>query len=263
MNVKASASQTLARPELRELAPFSFADYAGGYLTSGNPTLTRSQIRNYDLRWEWFPGYRSVVAVSGFYKTFKNPIEVLVLPSTELIRSWVNAPEAENYGMEFELRSDLGFLFSGLRSLEFNGNLTLVESDVQAGGVSTVYIPNQGPLELTTIDRSRPLQGQSPYVVNLGLGWVRTDSDAKATLLFNRFGERIDAVGREQSPDIYEEARNQLDLVLERPFRGVEMKLALTRILGNTVEFTQGGETLRRYDLGRSVTLSLGWSPGW
>lgn len=263
MNLKASASQTLARPELREMAPFSFADYAGGYLTSGNPTLTRSRIRNYDLRWEWFPGYRSVVAVSTFYKTFEDPIEVLVLPSTELIRSWVNAPEANNYGVELEFRSHLAFLSPGLRNLEFNGNLTLIESEVQAGGLSTVYIPNQGPLDLTTIDRSRPLQGQSPYVLNLGLSWIDQGSGTKAAVLLNRFGERIDAVGREQSPDIYEEARSQLDMVLERPIRGVDLKLSVTRLLGNEVEFTQGGEVLRSYDLGRSVSLSLGWSPGW
>ncbi len=263
MNLKASASRTLARPELRELAPFSFADYAGGYLTSGNPTLTRSRILNYDLRWEWFPSYRSVVAISGFYKSFENPIEVLVLPSTELIRSWVNAREANNYGAEVELRTDLGFLAPALQDLEFNGNFTLVESEVDAGGVSTVYIPNQGPFEIRTIDRARALQGQSPYVLNLGLTWAGAESGTRATVLFNSFGERIDAVGREESPDIYEEARNQLDLVLEHPLRGVDVKLSLTRLLGNEVTFTQGGETLRRYDLGRSLSLSLGWSPGW
>lgn len=261
MNVRASWSRTLARPQLRELAPFAFADYAGGSLITGNPALGRSRIANYDLRWEWFPQSDAVVAVSGFYKNFEDPIEVLVLPSTELIRSWVNAPEATNYGVEIELRSSLGIIAPALSDFRFNGNLTLVQSEVQAGGTTTVYIPNQGPVELSTIDRDRALQGQSPYVLNLGLTWFSEGAGASASLLYNRFGERIDAVGREASPDIYEEARNQLDLVLERGFGAFKTKLSLSRLLGNEVTFTQGGEVLRQYDRGRSVSVSVSWTP--
>jgi len=261
MNIRASYSKTLARPQLRELAPFAFADYAGGSLITGNPALRRSRIANYDLRWEWFPGADAVVAVSGFYKNFEDPIEVLVLPSTELIRSWVNAPEATNYGVELEMRSSLGIIAPALESLRFNGNLTLVESEVASGGISTVFIPNQGPVDLQTIDRDRALQGQSPYVLNLGLTWFSEGAGASASLLFNRFGERIDAVGRESSPDIYEEARNQLDLVLERSFGAFKTKLSMNRLLGNDVTFTQGGEVLRQYDRGRSVSVSVSWTP--
>src|SRR5690606_26030675 len=103
MNLRFGASRTLARPQIRELAPFSFADYAGGYLVLGNTLLERSRIRNYDLRWEWAPEPRAVVAVSAFYKRFDDPIEVLVLPSTELKKTWVNAAGATDYGLELEL----------------------------------------------------------------------------------------------------------------------------------------------------------------
>lgn len=261
MNLRASVSRTLARPQIRELAPFSFADYAAGYLVSGNPTLEGSRILNQDVRWEWFPGPRSVLAVSGFHKAFDDPIEVLVLPSTELIRSWVNAPEATNYGVEVEVRTGLGGLMPALDDVELNANLTLVESEVEAGGVSTVYIPGQGPAELATTDRARPLQGQSPYVANLGLTWFDPASGARAAVFFHRFGERIDAVGRESSPDIYEEARTQLDVVLQRPLGDVEVKVSAGRLLGHVVRFTQGEALLRRYDRGRTVSLSLAWSP--
>src|SRR5690606_9449332 len=118
MNVRAGASRTLARAELRELAPFSFADYAGGFLVIGNPRLERARITNLDLRWEWFPDARSVLAVSGFYKRFARPIEVSVLPSSELIKTWVNAGEADNRGVEIEARSGLGVLGDALAPLE-------------------------------------------------------------------------------------------------------------------------------------------------
>lgn len=260
-NLRAGYSRTLARPQLRELAPFSFADYAGGYLQVGNPTLDLSRIDNFDVRMEWFPTADGVLSVGGFYKRFDRPIEVLVLPSTELIKSWVNAPSALNYGVELEVRTDLGAILDPLRNVSFNGNLTLVESDVDAGGTSTIFIPESGPTVITTVDRKRALQGQSPWIVNAGLTWSDPLSGASAALLFNRFGRRIDAVGREATPDIYEEARSQLDMVVEVPFKGWSVKLAAGRLLGNEVEYTQAGALLRGWDLGRTLSLGIGWKP--
>lgn len=262
MNIRASASRTLARAELRELAPFSFADYAGGFLVIGNPQLDRARISNFDLRWEWFAGPQSVLAVSGFYKEFLDPIEVSVLPSSELIKTWVNADEADNYGVEIEARSDLGFLARGLSPLSFNANVTLVRSDVTTGSSINVYLPGTGATELAVVPKNRALQGQSPYVANLGLTWAGSEG-ASASVLFNRFGRRIDAVGGQSTPEIYEEARSQLDAVVELPLRsGWKAKLSANRLLGNEVEFTQGGGTLRSYDVGRSLSLSLSWGSG-
>jgi len=262
MNLRASASRTLARAELRELAPFSFADYAGGFLVIGNPLLERSRISNLDLRWEWFASPRSVLAMSGFYKRFEDPIEVSVLPSSEPIRTWVNADEAENYGVEVEARSDLGFLSESLATLSLNGNLTLVTSSVTTGTSIDVYLPGTGASTLGVLPKNRPLQGQSPYVLNLGLTWGPRDG-ASVSVLYNRFGRRIDGVGGETTPEIYEEARGQLDAVVEWPLSaGWKAKLSANRLLGNEVEFTQGGGTLRSYDVGRSLSLSLGWGTG-
>ncbi|MFQ5536282.1 MAG: TonB-dependent receptor domain-containing protein [Gemmatimonadota bacterium] len=262
MNLRVSASRTLARPQLRELAPFSFADYAGGYLVLGNPQLDRARIGNLDLRWEWFTRSGGVLAVSGFYKRFEHPIETTILPSTELIKTWVNAEAADNYGAEVEVQSHLGFLSEALSPLRFNGNLTLVRSQVTTGDVAKVFIPGLGKTELEVVSRSRALQGQSPYVVNLGLTWTGSEGRA-ATVLFNRFGRRIDAVGGQATPEVFEEARSQLDVVVEWPLgKGWRAKVAGNRLLGNQVEFTQGGGTLRSYDMGRSISLSMSWGSG-
>lgn len=263
MNVRASASRTLARAQLRELAPFSFADYAGGYLVIGNPSLERTRIDNYDLRWEWFRGPQTVFATSVFYKRFDAPIEVSVLPSSELLKTWVNAEGADNHGVELEVRSDLGFLSRGLESLSFNGNLTLVESEVANGDAIRVYLPGTGETDLAVVPTNRALQGQSPYVVNAGLTWAPLQGGPTATLLFNRFGRRIDAVGGQATPDVYEEARSQLDAVLELPIQdGWTVKASASRLVGHEVEFTQGGGLLRAYDLGRSVSLGVSWGIG-
>jgi outer membrane receptor for ferrienterochelin and colicin len=262
MNLRGSVSRTLARAQLRELAPFSFADYAGGYLVVGNPELGRTRISNYDLRWEWFASPEAVVSLGGFYKKFDDPIETFVLPSTEPLKTWANADGAENYGVELELRSDLGFVTRALTDVSFNGNVTVVRSDVANSGHIRVFVPGTGPRDLAVVARNRPLQGQSPYVANLSLTWAPLGG-ASASVLFNRFGRRIDGVGSQTTPDIYEEARSQLDAVVEWPIRdGWSAKLSASRLLGNEVEFTQGGGTLRSYDMGRSVSFSLSWGSG-
>lgn len=262
INLRASASRTLARAQLRELAPFSFADYAGGYLVIGNPGLDRTRIDNYDARFEWFGGPRSVFAASVFYKSFDAPIEVSVLPSSELLKTWVNADAAENYGVEFELRSGLGGLTSALDALSFNANVTLVRSTVTTGDVARVYLPGTGPAEISVISRERALQGQSPYVLNAGLTWAPL-TGTTATLLFNRFGQRIDAVGGQATPDVFESARSQLDMVVEWPVRsGWKAKLSASRLLGNVVNFTQNEDLLRSYDLGRTVSAGVSWGAG-
>ena len=259
-NVRASASQTLARPQLRELAPFSFADYAGGYLVVGNPELTVSRIRNFDLRWEWFFQPGALVAVSAFYKKFENPIEALTFPSTELIRSWVNAPDANNYGTEIELRTGLGVLSEWLADFSLNTNLTLVNSTVGTGGSARIYLQGSGATDLDIVDRDRALQGQSPYMVNLSLAYASRSEDTRASVFFNKFGRRIDAIGGQATPDIYEEARGTLDAVFEQRLPGdFSMKLSLTRLLGNVVQLTQGDGTVRQYDNGRRVSLSMRW----
>jgi len=262
VNLRASGSRTLARPELRELAAFKFADYAGGYLVVGNPSLESTAITNVDVRLEWFRAARSVLAVSTFYKDFKAPIETAVLPSTELIKTWVNARGGQNYGLELEARSPLDFLSEGLSDVVVNGNLTLVRSSMNTGGAVDVYLESSGATQITIEERNRALQGQSPYVVNLGLTWA-PNGGASASLLFNRFGERIDAIGAQSLPDVYESARNQLDAVVEWPLMsGWRAKLAASRLLGNVVEFTQGGDLLRSYDLGRTVSFGLSWGAG-
>jgi TonB-dependent receptor len=262
MNLRASASRTLARPQLRELAPFGFADYAGGYLVLGNPDLDLTRITNLDLRFEWFRSPRSVFAVSTFFKDFEAPIEDAVLPGTELKKTWVNASGGTNYGVELEMRSQLDVIAERLADVSLNGNLTLVRSEMRSGGAVDIYFEGSGSTQLLIEERDRPLQGQSPYVLNLGLTWAPVEGPS-ASVLFNRFGERIDAIGALALPDVYESARSQLDVVVEWPLMGGwKAKVAAERLLGNEIEFTQGGELLRSYDTGRSFSFGLSWGAG-
>ena len=259
MNLRAGASRTLARAELRELAPFGFADYAGGANVVGNPNLRLTTIDNLDARWEWFFRPGGIISVSAFRKGFTNPIEVAILPSSELLKTWANAPEANNIGLELEFRSDLEILAESLENIFLSANLTLVDSEVMTGDRVLVYLPGAGSTELSIAGENRPLQGQSDYVVNGSLTWD-TRWGGTASALFNRFGRRIDAVGGLGLPAEFEDARSQLDLVVAQPIgERIGLKLSATRLLGNVVTFRQFGEVLREYDLGRNVSFSLSW----
>ena len=262
VNIRAAASRTLARPEFRELAPFSFADFAGGYLVVGNPVLQRSRITNFDLRWEWFPRPGAVFAVSGFYKKFKDPIEEVVFPSSEYIKSWLNAGTANNLGTEFEVRSDLGFLSESFENFALNFNLTLVDSEVETGSVAQIFVPGSGPLEIDVVGQKRRLQGQSPYVVNAGANWASSSGRTSVSLLFNRFGRRISQVGSQFLESVFEEGRNQFDLVVEQGIGSkVSAKLSATNLFAAHYRFTQGGDLLRGWQPGRAFSLGVTWQP--
>ncbi|HSH46047.1 MAG TPA: TonB-dependent receptor, partial [Longimicrobiales bacterium] len=263
MNLRLGLSRTLARPQFRELAPFQFTDYAGGFLTIGNPALERSRIENYDARWEWFPTPTGLLAVSAFYKRFEDPIEAVVLSSTELMQTWVNAASATNHGLELELRTSLGALGDAFEAVGVNANVTLVESEVTTGDSVTVFLPfGAGVRELALGDTRRALQGQSPWMVNLGLTWDGA-SGTRFSALYNHIGRRIDSVSGARLPDIYEDDRGVLDLVLEQAFgNGISAKLTAKRLLGADVVFTQGGDVVRQYDTGRVVSLSVSWDMG-
>ena len=63
---------------------------------------------------------------------------------------------------------------------------------------------------------NRPLQGQSPYIINVGLNYNDTKKDLQINLLYNVIGRRIIAVGFEAYPDLYEMPRNVIDLTFSK-----------------------------------------------
>ena len=131
MNFRFAGSRTVTRPDLRELAPFEFTDFVGGRTEFGNPDLERTQIQNYDFRWEVFPELGGVIAISAFYKRFHKPIEQLVEPQAEVRITYDNALGASNYGLEMEFRQNLSVLYSGLRHFSINTNVAFISSRVE------------------------------------------------------------------------------------------------------------------------------------
>jgi TonB-dependent receptor len=249
-NLRLSGSQTVSRPEYRELSPVPYFEQVGLLTTFGNTTLRRASVLNGDVRWEWFPSAGEVVSVSVFTKRFDDPIEkVIILQAGAPALSFVNATSANNYGVEVELRKNLGMFTESLLPFTFFANSTLMRSDIEPGN------------EVLT-NTNRPMVGQSEYVVNAGLGYLGGDGRFNATLLYNVTGRRIAEAGASGLPDTYENARQFLDASVQLSLFGeTSLRLDGKNILDRPVEFVQGGVTRHRYTTGRVFSLGFSWKP--
>ncbi|NVB43264.1 carboxypeptidase regulatory-like domain-containing protein [Pseudenhygromyxa sp. WMMC2535] len=231
LNIRLGGSRTVARPEFRELAPFQFRDYIGGFSKQGYQDLVSTKIWNADLRVEWFPRANEVVAVSAFFKHFEDPIEEVIGASDNPSASWANAEGAINSGFEVEFRKALDFLAPEdagrakdlLRDLSIGANFAYIYSRVQLG--APCYLPgNESELEGAVPDencreayqvstsRVRPLQGQSPWIINAYLDYANDESGTSARIMYNAFGPYIYQVQGLGLPDMVQQPMHQLDL---------------------------------------------------
>lgn len=209
MLLRASYNQTLARPNFRELAPFAVEDFVNNSLVVGNPFLKLTEIKNYDVRWEFYPNAGEQISVAGFYKDFINPIEQITSPTAANIEyTWVNNTSGRLYGVEIELRKSLAFIAPAFHNFSLSGNLTLVKSEADVNEQELVLIRGNDPEHAAT----RPLFGQSPYIINGALSYKNDSVGLQANVTFNVFGERLVLVTKGGLPDIYEVPRPSLDV---------------------------------------------------
>lgn len=232
--LRGSVSRTLARPQLRELAPFAFADYFGGRLVVGNPRLELTHITNMDLRFEHFPSLQEVLAFSLFYKSFEKPIEQVIIPGAEGgTVSYRNSPGGKLIGVELEARKDLAFLSERLEDFSVVSNLTLARSRIQ--------VEQTGFETMTNL--SRPMVNQAPWVVNLALDYSNEDVGFSGRVLYNVSGPQVVQVGLLGLDDAYLQPRHVVDLALsQRLGKNVALKLAVNDLFNSTYLVTQGDQ---------------------
>ncbi|HEX6134379.1 MAG TPA: TonB-dependent receptor [Longimicrobiales bacterium] len=250
-NLRFSVSQTLARPEYRELADVQYREVLGGENVRGNPDLERTLIRNADARWEWYPAAGEVVSVAAFAKQFDAPIErVYRATSGTSLVTFVNAAAAENIGVELEARKRLGFVAEPLEAFTLFTNVTLMRSVIEIARSAS-----------SQTNAERHMVGQAPYVVNAGLTWAPEWRTSSVTLLYNTVGERIVSAGEVPLPDVIERPRHVLDFSLRTSVLGsVSLKLDAKNLLDAPYELVQGDVTREYYRGGRSYAVGLSWN---
>ena len=264
MQVRAAYSHTITRPDFREFSPNKFQDPVTGNTVFGNPYLQPTYIDNYDLKYEWYFAADEMFSFGLFAKEFTDPIEQVVridpVDGNQLLQTYRNAASATSYGAELDLRKRFGFIAPALDKLLFATNLAYIQSDVKLKtDANDTYVSN-----LTS--KSRPMQGQSPYVINVQFGYddpVRGDS---ALFMFNQIGERIAMLGTNGNKDMYEQPFAKLDFVTLWKLNnyiftdsdlGFLVKFKATNILDSEKTMTQGDKTVYRTKPGREFELSL------
>ncbi len=235
--LRAAYSKTLARPDMRELSIGSYYNVDDHMEVINNGQLRQSDVQNYDIRAEWYPGVGEVVSIGFFYKKFLYPVESIIRVKSDRQNyelHTMNLDKATARGIEINLRKNLEFVSPALRSLYVSGNYTWMKANVKYNRIALTspYIEDHYP----EADRNRPLQGLSPYVVNAGLQW---DGDRfGASVNYNRVGRRLVFAGESTMEDNYENPRDVLDLQLSAKFlrdRNLEVKLNASDILDQDI----------------------------
>lgn len=259
MNLRFSFGRTVARPIFRELAPYASFNFVGDYVFVGNPALKRSLINSFDLRWEWFMNPGEIVAVSGFLKTFRDPIERAINPLAGNPEIQLrNIGKASVRGLEFEARKNLGWVHGVLRRLDLGGNVSLVHSRVDIAedelGLIRAFDPNASS--------SRPLMGQSGYTINADITYQHPASGTAVSIYYNVFGRRLDKVSIGGTPDIYEQPQNMVDFTLKQRIWSnltfnVVIKNAMNARYQLSHTFKGQSYVTSEHKLGRSYSIGL------
>jgi outer membrane receptor protein involved in Fe transport len=264
--VRFSYGLTINRPEFREIAPFAFYDFEMKKLVRGNPELQNASIRNYDARYEFYPTPSETFVLGVFYKDFEKPIETIEISSgSGKDYTFQNALGAKNYGVELELRKSLESLgkkdnfLKYFKNFMLVANVSLIKSEIKID-TSKFYAS----------EANRPMQGQSPYIVNLGIYYQDNDNGLMVSLLYNVIGKRIVVVGLD-TPDVYEMPRNVIDLMITKNIgEHIQLKGGIQDILNQKVvekqfvEYTNlDGATVNReqstleYNPGSIISLGV------
>jgi hypothetical protein len=266
-NVRLAASQTLARPNMREIAPFASVGGVGKDIVLGNPELSRTLVRNLDLRYEVYPKPGELFAVSAYYKLFIDPIIWQLTPkaSTPELKP-VNSENAQVGGLEIEFRKKLGFISAILQNFSFTANGSLIYSRVDKGLEELELLRReQEQGRRLYIKDWRPFQGQSPYIINLFLSHYSEKLDWENSLTYNTWGDRLSYVTDAVNPDVFETARHSLNFVSRKQFGDhFSMTITLKNLLDmnyrQVYDFPSDEEFLfESYRMGRSFKIGLNY----
>lgn len=229
--IRASYGITINRPEFREIAPFAFFDFELKKLVRGNPSLTNASIQNYDFRYEYYPSPSEAIVAGIFYKDFKNPIEVIEINSgSGKDFTFQNSLGAVNYGIEFEVRKSLQILDNQTNFLKYFKNFMLVANASIIR--STIRVDTS---KFYSAQSERPMQGQSPYIVNLGVYYQDDKNGLMVSVLYNVIGQRILVVGLD-TPDVYEMPRNVVDLTITKTLgKNFQLKAGIQDLFNSKV----------------------------
>jgi TonB-dependent receptor len=277
MNLRASYSQTLARPSFREKSIAQIYDPIQGRRYNGNIDLLQTTIHNADLRWEYFYGRTEVLSVSAFYKKFINPIEIVSFEVAPNEVKPTNAGEADVFGVELEARKRIGWVDEDHIQFYLGANFTYIESRIDMNKVfidkgnttqTEKEVRQANAREGEVVGDYRPMFGQSPYLVNAYVSFSNDSLGIDANLSYNVQGKRLAVIGIGAIPDVYEQPFHSLNFKISKKF-GKDMQWKGSLTAQNLLNFAQRrwyeayGAESQVYDYllqGRTISASISYT---
>ncbi len=250
MNLRAGYNQTIARPNLREIAPFASFDVLTDEFLLGNPLLEQTSISNFDLRWEYFYQPGELFAISIFHKDFSNPIGLTLRNSSNIERQYINVESGFVSGLEIEMRKNLNFLGEKFNNFKITSNIAIIRSGID--------VMEQGGFT----PEDRPFFGQAPVLANAVLAYDNLDKGFNVSAAYNYKGDNLSVIG-DSGTDIYTRAITTIDIIASKNIRDVSIRFAAKNLLNpNYTESIQweGKEYIsRQYKRGVDFSLSLSY----
>ena len=207
-NIRFSYSKTTARPSFKEASIAEIFDPLSNMTFIGNIKLRPSYIDNLDLRFEIFGDKNELFAVSGFYKSFQDPIELSYYESATENFQPKNLGNAKVFGLEFEMRKQIS------QAIGININASIIESK-QEYGTSELNLRTNGLRVGESLGTYRRLQGQSPYLINSSIDY-KDENGLITGLFFNMQGKTLEVVGTGFAPDVYTHPFESLNFNLSK-----------------------------------------------
>ena len=235
-NLRLSYGRTTVRPSFKELSyaeiydPVTGRTFIGGLFTDEDSNtgtvywdgkLAATDIHNFDIRWETFPSNNQTVSITGFYKKFYNPIEIVQFSAQAGSFQPRNVGDGEVLGAELEVRQGFKFLSEKLENFQLNLNVTYTASRILYSATekeSRVANARTGQL----IGEYREMAGQAPYLINAGLlyngGTTGFYKGLQLGFFYNVQGQTLQFVGIVDRPDIFSVPFHSLNFNANKTF---------------------------------------------
>ena len=264
INIRGALSNTVIRPDMRDLLTQGRYDFQTLVNTEGNRNLKSASVTNYDLKLEWFPSAGEIISAGAFYKTIKNPIEYAEATQERLsVRRAINTGNAYVKGLEIEVRKKLDFFKFApwLSHVSLSGNGTLLRSKVKR----IQFLPN----EIPEFFSEHPLTGQANYIINSGINLSLFKNTFDASISYNKTGDYVNSLGSSdldltaengvkfpRNPHFMLKSRELVDLVISQAVlkRKGQLRFKASNLLNKPYVIYQDLNANGKFDMPVTVT---------
>ena len=258
--IRASYSRTTARPSFKEASIAEIFDPTSNTFFIGNINIQPTYIDNFDLRYEIYGEGANFFAVSAFYKSFDDPIELSFIREATGQFTPLNLGDATVYGAEIEFRRNLDFI--GFENFNITTNFSIIESeqnfsdDERDARLDNLRVGEE-------LEDGRTLQGQSPFLLNFGLNYNGQNNGWQGGVFYNVQGRTLQIVGNGNIPDVFTLPFHSLNFNIGKTFgekRNSSISLKFSNLLDDDIEsvyesFGSEDRVYSRWSPGQEISL--------